>query len=302
MSPRDTPSADTLGADGEQALIRAVGARVRALRKAAGLSRRELSERSGVSPRYLAQIEGGAGNISIALLYRVALALTVPVERLVAPDPDPGIEGERIAALYARADASAQARVREVLDPDAGRRDRAQRICLIGLRGAGKSTLGALIARDLDLPFVELNREIESSAGIPVGEIIALYGEEGYRQLEAETLDRVTADHDGVVLAVAGGIVSDARVFDTVLRRYHTVWLRAAPEDHMNRVRAQGDLRPMQGNPQAMMQLRQILASREALYARALLQMDTSGKSVEAARADLCALLSAHRIAGRPRG
>ena len=279
------------------ALIRLVGMRVRAARNDAGMSRRELSERSCVSPRYLAQIEGGEGNISIGLLKRIALALGTPVEALIAADGPKGTEDARIAALYARADARIRARVRQILDLGNRRQDRMERICLIGLRGAGKSTLGALVARDFGMKFVELNREIEKSAGIAVGEIIALYGDEGYRQLEAETLDRTIAEETRVVLAVAGGIVSDPQAFDRALHRFHTVWLKAAPEEHMNRVRAQGDLRPMAGNPQAMAQLRQILKSREAQYAQAAYQLDTGGKSVETSHAELRALLIENDVA-----
>lgn len=278
------------------ALIRQVGERVRAARKVAGMSRRELSERSGVSPRYLAQLESGEGNISIGLLKRVALALGERIEALIA-SPGPSQEEARIAALYSRADGKTRARVRQILDPDGAGEDRAERICLIGLRGAGKSTLGALVAKDLGMPFIELNREIEKEVGMPVGEIMALYGAEGYRELEAETLERIGGGHSRVMLAVAGGIVSEPRAFETALSRFHTVWIKATPEDHMNRVRAQGDLRPMAGNPQAMAQLRQILESREARYARAAYQLDTGGKSVEVSRDELRALLVDNNVA-----
>ena len=277
------------------ALIRAVGERVRRLRNEAGLSRRALSESSGVSPRYLAQLEAGEGNISIGLLNRVALALSADIGLLLAAEDDPAEAGD-IARRYRNADARTRAQVRAILDPDTYRRDKAERICLIGLRGAGKSTLGTRVAQTFGLPFVELNREIEQQAGIPVGEIMALYGDEGYRQLEADTVETIIADHDRVVLAVAGGIVSDAQVFARVLERFHTVWLRAQPEEHMARVRSQGDLRPMAGNPQAMAQLRQILRSREALYAQAAHHLDTSGRTADAAFADLCDLVRRHDL------
>jgi len=184
----------------------------------------------------------------------------------------------------------------QVLDPSTAREAKADRICLIGLRGAGKSTLGALIASDLAVPFIELNKEIESQIGAPVGEIIALYGEEGYRQIEADTLEKITREHRRVVLAVAGGIVSSARAFDSVLQNFHTIWIRAQPADHMERVRAQGDLRPMAGNPQAMEQLRQILRAREEHYAKAAYQLDTSGKPIQTSRAELNALLQTYDV------
>ncbi len=279
------------------ALIRLVGARVRARRNELRMSRRELSERSGVSPRYLAQLESGEGNISIGLLKRIAIALDTPIETLTTSEVPKCADEAFVAMLYRHADVHIRTRVLQILDPERRWKEKAGRICLIGLRGAGKSTLGTLIARDFGMEFIELNRKIEQSAGMPVGEIIALYGQDGYRQLEAEALDGVIADHDRVVLAVAGGIVSDERAFERALASFHTVWIRAQPEEHMNRVRAQGDLRPMAGNPQAMAQLRQILKSREAQYSRAALDLDTSGKSVETSRAELCELLQMNEVA-----
>lgn len=263
------------------ALLTALGARVRARRKEMSISRRELSDLSGVSPRYLAQLESGAGNISVALLQRVAEALMVPIAALLAP------AASDIASRYALADATTRAQVDALLPPVAPGLAKGQRICLIGLRGAGKSTLGAALAEGLGLPFVELNDEIEAEAGIPVSEIIALYGDEGYRALEADVLEKIVARDTPLVLAAAGGIVRDARAFDLVLSRFHTVWLRATPEDHMDRVRAQGDLRPMAGNPRAMEQLRLILSTREADYGRADHTLDTHGRSADISLADL---------------
>lgn len=275
--------------DEAQALQRLVGLRVRATRNARGLSRRVLSERSGVSPRYLAQLEAGEGNISIALLQRVAQALDHPVEAFLAADPD-------VASLFRAADPTIQAQVLALLRPDAEAVTRANRICLIGLRGAGKSTLGAEVGRALDLPFVELNRAIAEAGGMPVAEIIALYGQEGYRQLEADALDAIVARHDRVIVAVAGGIVAEPATFDRLLERFHTIWLKAAPEEHMARVRAQGDTRPMEGNPQAMAQLRLILSAREALYARADAELDTTGQSVDSSRDALIDLIARHEF------
>ena len=159
--------------------------------------------------------------------------------------------------------------------------DRAHRICLIGLRGAGKSTLGRRAGEAFGLPFVELNEDIEVQGGMPVAEIMALYGAEGYRQLEAEAVRRVAARNDRLILAVAGGIVSEPETYATLLARYHTIWLKAAPEEHMARVRAQGDIRPMEGQPRAMDQLRALLEARAPDYARADAQLDTSGKTEE---------------------
>lgn len=264
-APKPTP--DTA------AILQQVGTRVRELRKAAGVPRRVLSERSGVSPRYLAQLEAGTGNISIARLAQVAAALDVAMAALFTND-DKG----QVLALFEAAPPSARADALAVLRNADARAARAARICLIGLRGAGKSTLGAKAAQALGLPFVELNREIAAHAGMPIGEIMALYGGEGYRKLEGDALSRVVARHDRLILAVGGGIVAEPATFDHLLSRCHTIWLRAQPEEHMARVRAQGDERPMQGQPEAMTQLRAILAEREPLYARAHAQLDTSGQ------------------------
>ncbi|WP_224813565.1 helix-turn-helix transcriptional regulator [Hasllibacter sp. MH4015] len=268
------------------ALQSRVGDRVRAARASIGISRRVLSEMSGVSPRYLAQLEGGDGNISIGLLLRVADALGVSLETLVARSDLPP-EALRMGEAFAAADEPTKARVREMLS---GATTKAGRICLIGLRGAGKSTLGAAAAAALDAPFVELNRTIEASGGMPIGEIMALYGPEGYRQLEADALNQIVADHDRAIVAVAGGIVGEAQTFDLLLDRFHTIWVKASPEEHMDRVRAQGDTRPMEGNPQAMAQLRVLLTSREAEYARADAILDTSGQSVDDSLERLLAL------------
>ena len=161
-------------------------------------------------------------------------------------------------------------------EPSGARR---QRISLIGLRGAGKSTLGRKLGAALSLPFAELNRDIEEQSGMPVADVIALYGQEGYRRLERQALERVVATSDAVVLAVAGGIVSEPETFAFLLRHFHTIWLKAPPETHMRRVAEQGDTRPMAGNSKAMEELKSILTSREALYARAEGMIDTEGKT-----------------------
>ena len=249
-----------------------------------------------MSMRYLAQLEGGEGNISIGLLQQVATALELPIEALITETTSQTAELRHVTALYQKADVATRARALQVLDPTCERKSKAERICLIGLRGAGKSTLGALLASDLGVPFLELNTEIEARIGVPVREIIALYGEDGYRQIEAETLNKIIATHERLVLAVAGGIVSSPQTFDNVLTDFHTVWIKAQPSEHMDRVRAQGDLRPMAGNPQAMEQLRQILKTRERHYAKASYQLDTSGQNIQTSRAELNALLKAHNI------
>ncbi|QXT38227.1 helix-turn-helix transcriptional regulator [Gymnodinialimonas ceratoperidinii] len=282
-------------------LIHHVGEKVLSLRKARRMSRRELSETSGVSPRYLAKLEGGDGNISIGLLKRVALALDTPVEQILVRDDPQAAETLHMMQMYRRADAGTRARVLQVLDPERTRAQKAERLCLVGLRGAGKSTLGARISAAFDAPFIELNDEIEQNAGMPVAEIIALYGQEGYRQLEADTLGAIVKSHERAIVAVAGGIVSEETTFQQLLSRFHSVWVRTSPGEHMERVRAQGDVRPMEGNPQAMIQLRQILKAREVYYAQADHLLDTSGKSVDVSEAELSDLIQTYQILGADR-
>lgn len=259
--------------------LRALGDRVRTARGSTGLSRRALSERTNISERYLAQLEGGSGNISISLLNRVAQALNVPITALVA-DEDP------MVALLSTAPDDKRQRVISLLSPEP---DHGGRIALIGLRGAGKSTLGRLVAARLGVPFHELADQIAAAAGVSVSELFALYGLDGYRRLEREALDRMISGGP-MVLAVAGGIVEHPETFATLLKNFQTVWLRARPDEHMERVRAQGDERPMAGNPQAMRDLRALLTARESEYARASLTVDTSGRT---ARESLDAVLTA---------
>jgi XRE family aerobic/anaerobic benzoate catabolism transcriptional regulator len=278
------------------ALLRSLGTRLRQMRKSKGFSRRSLSERSGVSPRYLAKIEAGYGNISIGLLIKLAAALEQPIEHFLMADAMFHSDLPHVSQLYARADTSVRARVLQVLDPERMGLQKAQRLCLVGLRGAGKSTLGARVAKVFGAPFIELNGEIEKNAGMALGEIIALYGQEGYRQLEADTLTGIIERHKRAIVAVAGGIVSEEGSFYHVLSRFHTVWLKASASEHMERVRAQGDVRPMQDNPQAMIQLRQILSSREALYTQSDHVLDTSGKSVEQSQMELSQLIEGCQI------
>ncbi len=262
-------------------LLISVGERVRNARGRMGISRRLLAEKSGVSQRYLAQLESGQGNISIGLLMRIAHALDFRIEWLLAEEDPWTSETVMISSLLRSATRSQRERVLEILDPENPRLRRANRIAFIGLRGAGKSTLGRLTAAQLGLPFKELNEDIEEVSGMPAGEVMALYGLEGYRHLERQSLERIVATHERLVLAVAGGIVSQPETFNYLLRNFHTIWLKAEPEEHMARVRGQGDERPMAGNPDAMGELRNILTSREALYSRAEVHINTSKATLE---------------------
>jgi XRE family aerobic/anaerobic benzoate catabolism transcriptional regulator len=233
-------------------LLALIGGRVRAARKACRLTQKALAARAAVSERHLAQLEGGAGNISVLLLARIAGALGQRLADLVAePTAPPGTAGK------------------------------ARRIALIGLRGAGKSTLGRAAAAALALPFAELNAAIAEAAGLSPGEIFALYGEAGYRRFEALALAKIADTTDTLVLATGGGIVGNPASYELLLARFHTVWLTASPEEHMARVLAQGDRRPMAGDPHAMESLRVILASRTAQYARADARLDTAGRTID---------------------
>ncbi|MGY4306347.1 XRE family aerobic/anaerobic benzoate catabolism transcriptional regulator [Bradyrhizobium sp. USDA 4369] len=285
MDSPDDKSPDTSGR--AAAFLSLVGERVRRARERRGISRNKLAELSRVSLRYLAQLESGSGNISIALLWRISEALDHRMEWLVGSDDPWTSEVVRCAELFREANREQRRQVMRILDPSQPAQLRQKRLCLIGLRGAGKTTLGKRLGQALALPFVELNREIEEVSGIPVNEVLALYGQEGYRHLERRALERVVATSDEVVLAVAGGIVAEPETFAFLLRHFHTIWLKARADEHMERVRAQGDLRPMSGNPQAMDELKSILASREELYAQAELMVDTSGRTPDESTRDL---------------
>lgn len=275
-------------APGDQALLDRIASRVRAGRKAHGLSRRALSSASGVSERYLAELEAGRGNISILLLARIASALEHSIEALIADAPHPEAYSDELAVRVVEALPAQQDAIRRMLDANRPVMPiQANRICLIGLRGAGKSTLGRLAAEALSAPFVELSDEIETHAGLPVAEVMALYGQEGYRQLERQAITRVRDRHDRVILAVAGGIVSEPETYGLLLRHFHSIWLKAAPDDHMNRVLAQGDQRPIKGRPRPMDELNTILDRRQALYGKAEAVVETSGKSVDTAAAEV---------------
>lgn len=294
---RGEATADTPQAQADQevvSLIRRVGERVRRARERKGIPRRVLSENSGVSPRYLAQLEAGEGNISIGLLQRVAIALDHRIEWLVGEDDPWTSEAMHVSDLFRGASADAQRKVLNILAPAPAEGNRAQRICLVGLRGAGKSTLGGLVADQLGVPFVELNSQIEEQAGMPVDEVMALYGQEGYRKLEAQAVSRIIATHDAMVLAVAGGIVAEPSTYTMLLGHFHTIWLKTTPDEHMSRVRAQGDERPMAGNPEAMEQLKSILTSRQELYGQAEAQLDTSGQDLDASLTALETLIRDH--------
>jgi len=276
----------TLQAEPENQFLEQLGQRVRTMRGLRGMSRKVLAKVSGISERYIAQLESGKGNVSIVLLRRVSAAMGAHVEDLV-PATEVAADWLVIRDLMRSATPAQIAQAKNVLSGHGGSRHGSTfaGIALIGLRGAGKSTLGKLLAKTIGWTFVELNKEIEQQNGLQVSEIIALYGQEGFRRMEQTALAQLLARKELIVLATGGGIVSEPVTFDLVLSSFYTVWLKAKPEEHMARVRKQGDLRPMADDRSAMQELRTILLSREPLYARASAQVDTADLTVdEAAR------------------
>lgn len=238
----------------DKAFLAGLGERVRGWRERNGVTRKTLAQASGVSERYLAQLESGQGNMSILLLRQLAQAMRIAVEDLVR---------ERSGAL---------------------RRDR---IALVGLRGAGKSTLGARLAQELGMPFIELDREVEREAGTPLAELFGMYGQEGFRRFERRALERVLEENGRSVIAAGGSLVTAPDTWERLLTACYTVWLTASPEEHMARVVAQGDLRPIHGHAAAMDDLKQLLIERKHLYARADIAIDTAGRTLRQSLSEL---------------
>jgi XRE family aerobic/anaerobic benzoate catabolism transcriptional regulator len=230
----------------EQAYLARLGERVRSWRAAQGSTRKMLALASGVSERYLAQLEAGQGNVSILLLRRIARAMELPVEVLVREHDN---------------------------DPRRGR------VALVGLRGAGKSTLGEKLARSLEVPFVELDREVEQEAGARLAEVFSIYGQDAFRRFERKALARVLSEHPRAVIAAGGSLVNDPETYGLLLDNCYCIWLKASPEEHMSRVMAQGDLRPFRGRAAALDEIRRLLADRDRLYGRADATLDTSGRA-----------------------
>jgi XRE family aerobic/anaerobic benzoate catabolism transcriptional regulator len=288
----DAETAASKALDAEAEFLASLGARVRHLRAMRGMSRKVLSAASGVSERYIAQLESGQGNVSIILLRRVALATGAPLEDLI-PGADASPDWPVIRDLMRGASAETIAKVKRLLSGNGAANARAgERVALIGLRGAGKSTLGRLVAERIGWQFVELNKEIERDNDMSVPEIFAMYGQEGYRRFEQAAVRKLIAREGPILLATGGGIVAEPVTFDLILSSFYTIWLKAEPEEHMRRVREQGDLRPMGGDASAMQELRAILVSREPFYARARAMVDTAGLSIEEATERLYALIS----------
>ncbi len=259
-----------------------LGRRVRGAREQRGMARKVLSKTADVSERYLAALEAGEGNASIVLLRRVAAALGVRLADLL--DSGEPVAEQRLIRRFL--DSLPPGRLEDVLrrlTAEFGQDEavRRKRITLVGLRGAGKTTLGMALAKSLRRPFVELDKEIEREAGMSLSEVFLLYGQAGFRRIERRCLERIINSQDEIVLTVGGGIVSEPETYNLLLLNCFTVWIKAAPEEHMARVVAQGDTRPMAGHAEAMDDLRQILSSRESLYGKADAVVDTSGSTAQ---------------------
>ncbi len=287
------PSSGDRLAEGDSAseknpFLVALGEQLRSLRARRGMTRKALARAAGVSERHLANLEQGMGNASILVLQQVAQALQCALAELLGDITTASPEWLLIRQLLEHRDEAALRRVREVIGPLLGpgsaqpaKAPRSARIALIGLRGAGKSTLGRMLADDLAVPFVEIGREIERFAGCSVAEVQGLYGQNAYRRYERRALEEAIGVHRSAVIAAPGGLVSDAASFNLLLSQCTTVWLKARPEDHMNRVIAQGDLRPMADSQEAMDDLKGILAGRGAFYSQAEFQLDTSAQPLK---------------------
>ena len=273
----------------DERFLRGLGERVRAERERTGLTRKDLAAESGVSERYLAQLESGQGNISVLLLQKVVVALDLPLAKLFDVRDEQPAELSLILQFLERLPPQQLSKMRAQLVREFGNGplERMKRIALIGLRGAGKSSLGSRLAKQLGVPFVELDREIEREAGTSLSEIFLLYGQPGYRRYERRCLEKVLRHHERCVMATGGSIVSEPGTYDLLLSACYTIWLKALPEEHMARVVAQGDTRPMAGNAEAMDDLRRILEGRAALYGQADAVVDTAGRTLEQSLRDV---------------
>ena len=258
--------------------LRAFGERVRGERARRGMSRKMLADHAGISERYITQLESGKGNASILVLRQIASALGIPLTRLVQDEkltPQMTLVRQFLQRLSTGQLDQAYAALTSMFATDPGS-SRTNRVALIGLRGAGKTTLGTALARELNVPFVELDREVERLSGSSLGALLDLYGQPAYRRYELQALQELLEQEQRFVLAAGGSIVSEPATYELLLRNCFTVWVRTTPEQHMARVIAQGDHRPMAGSTQAMDDLRRILAERSPLYARADIEADTT--------------------------
>ena len=273
-------------------LLEDLGRKVRALRAGRGMTRKMLAADSSVSERYLAQLEQGRGNISIGLLQRVAKALRTDLGEMLRGGNDVSAEQVLINELIQRLDSDDQHRALQLLYQNFSATQDCSRIALVGMRGAGKTSIGSRLAEHLEIPFVQLVTEIEKLGGMPVAEILSLSGQDGYRRLEEKALFDVLARLEKCVIETGGSIVSETNLLNALLTTCHVVWVKASPEEHMQRVIDQGDMRPMQSNDDAMADLRRILEAREPFYAQSHVIIDTAGSELEESFQQLAGILS----------
>jgi XRE family transcriptional regulator, aerobic/anaerobic benzoate catabolism transcriptional regulator len=279
----------------DAAFAEALGRMVRLGRAKRGMSRRQLAQESKTSERYLAQIESGAGNPSMLVMRAIADGLEIPMFELLPQTGGGSAPYARIIDLLGRAPPSDLAAIADTIErrlDQAAATDRGRRIALVGLRGAGKSTLGKMLAEKLGVPFIELDRMVEQEYGASVPLLIEMSGVATFRRHERACLERVVSENETAVIATAGGIVSNPETYGLLLRRTHTVWISARPNEHMSRVMKQGDFRPMAHNREAMADLHAILDARRIDYARAVASLDTSGATVQQSFAKLAKLVA----------
>lgn len=290
-TPRERP---------DSGYLRALGENVRAARAQRGMTRKLLASQSGVSERFLAQLESGTGNASVLILRQISKALSISLDALLSDARESSLEMKRTIDLLHGLQPVELTEARDLLLQRFGQKnkehDRHQRVALIGLRGAGKSTVGRLLAKKLELPFFELDKLVEQTSGISLSMIFDLYGQSGFRRFERRCLDDLLSTHPRFVVATGGSLVSEPDTYEQLLANCFTIWLQATPSEHMSRVIAQGDMRPMAQNPEAMADLERILRERDELYRKADASIDTSGSSVEEVVAE--ALLSLERSVG----
>lgn len=288
MATRTNPTAESALANPESDLLLSeLAHRIRTLRAQRGMTRKQLASQSGVSIPHLARIEGGEGNVSVSLLQKLAAALNVPIHDLLSDGTSQNADLTMLVQFLKQQPPAELARLRQTLisTPEFATVERHQRIALIGLRGAGKSTLGAALAGQLEIPFVELDRMIEQEAGIAIGEVITLYGQTGMRRLERRCIERIIETYPRVVVATGGGIVAEAATYELLLRTFLTVWLKAQPDVHFERVMAQNDARIATRtlHREALEHIHRMLDAREPLYRLANFTVDTSNLTVKQA-------------------
>ena len=286
---------NTLTEDYKDPFLIALGERLKLLRARRGLTRKALAQLAEVSERHVANVESGVGNASIQFLRQLCAVLNCSLAEMTGDEttstPDWLMIREVLRGRNEAELAQARTALADLFESPVSEISRRQRIALIGLRGAGKSSLGRLLAAQLHVPFIELSTQIEQLAGCGIAEIHALYGQNAYRRYEQRAIEDVVRHYPQAVIATPGGIVSEPATYKLLLSHCYTVWLKAEPEEHMDRVLAQGDKRPMSGNREAMEDLKRILESRTQFYSKADKTVDTSGLTSEQAYSQLIAQL-----------